>query len=182
MTDIVERLRAGPNGKHDPAIYGEMLAAAAEIERLRALQSMVIEVIDASDDLTAENARLRDMMRGHTATAWDLGKARAENERLRAALESLTEDPPATLDEPDADWEVIVKMRAIATAALDNQQERRNLAPGDLSVEALKNTKMDARHEPLNALVDQQPMGRAAPDELTAETERLGLYDPPKEG
>lgn len=38
--------------------------------------------------------------------------------RLRAALESLTEDPPATLDEPDPDWEVIIKMRNIAREAL----------------------------------------------------------------
>jgi hypothetical protein len=45
----------------------------------------------------------------------------AEIRRLRAALESLTKDPPATLDEPDADWEVIVKMRAIARAALNQQ-------------------------------------------------------------
>lgn len=37
---------------------------------------------------------------------------------LLAALESLTEDPPATLDEPDEDWEVIIKMRAIAREAI----------------------------------------------------------------
>jgi hypothetical protein len=44
---------------------------------------------------------------------------KAENERLRAVLESLTKDPPATLArEPDEDWEVIVKMRAIAHAAI----------------------------------------------------------------
>lgn len=48
----------------------------------------------------------------------DLKEAADEIERLRAALESLTEDPPSTLDEPDEDWEVIVKMRAIARAAL----------------------------------------------------------------
>lgn len=41
-----------------------------------------------------------------------------EIERLRAVLESLTEDPPATLDEPDPDWEVIIKMRDIAREAL----------------------------------------------------------------
>jgi hypothetical protein len=46
-------------------------------------------------------------------------KAADEIGRLRAALESLTADPPSTLDEPDEDWEVIVKMRAIARAALD---------------------------------------------------------------
>lgn len=45
-------------------------------------------------------------------------EAHAKAERLRAALESLTKDPPATLDEPDEDWEVIIKMRAIARSAL----------------------------------------------------------------
>jgi hypothetical protein len=45
----------------------------------------------------------------------------AEVNRLRIALESLTKDPPPTLDEPDEDWEVVVKMRAIAQAALDHQ-------------------------------------------------------------
>jgi hypothetical protein len=43
---------------------------------------------------------------------------RNEIRRLREALESLTEDPPATLDEPDPDWEVIIKMRNIAREAL----------------------------------------------------------------
>lgn len=39
--------------------------------------------------------------------------------RLRAVLESLTKDPPSTLArEPDEDWEVIVKMRKIASDAL----------------------------------------------------------------
>lgn len=45
-------------------------------------------------------------------------EAADEIERLRAALKSLTEDPPATLDEPDEDYEVIWKMRAIAREAL----------------------------------------------------------------
>ena len=43
----------------------------------------------------------------------------AEIERLRAALQSLTTDPPATLDEPDTDAEVIIKMRDIARRALE---------------------------------------------------------------
>jgi hypothetical protein len=38
--------------------------------------------------------------------------------RLRAALQSLTTDPPATLDEPDTDAEVVIKMREIVRAAL----------------------------------------------------------------
>jgi hypothetical protein len=47
-----------------------------------------------------------------------LREAADEIDRLREALESLTEDPPATLDEPDHDWEVIIKMRNIAREAL----------------------------------------------------------------
>jgi hypothetical protein len=57
---------------------------------------------------------------------WEMGRkqglreAAAEIERLRATLESLTKDPPASLArEPDEDWEVIIKMRAIARAALE---------------------------------------------------------------
>lgn len=49
----------------------------------------------------------------------DMEAAATEIDRLRAALESLTVDPPPTLDEPDEDWEVVVKMRAIAREALD---------------------------------------------------------------
>ena len=44
-----------------------------------------------------------------------------EIERLRAALLILTTELPEemhTLDEPDEDWRVIVKMRAIAREAL----------------------------------------------------------------
>jgi hypothetical protein len=133
----------------------DVMALLAEVKRLRAQQSMAIEVIDASDEMTAEN------------------------ERLRAALTEVR--CISTKWGNSIPWQDGERLAQIAGSAL-NQQERRNLAPGDLSVEALKNTKMDARHEPLNALVDQQPTGRAAPDELTAETERLGLYDPPKEG
>lgn len=62
---------------------------------------------------------LRSEMRGDRHA--DLGRRAADEiARLRAALESLTKDPPATLDEPAADWEVITKMRAIARAALSN--------------------------------------------------------------
>jgi hypothetical protein len=44
-------------------------------------------------------------------------------ERLRAALESLTKDPPSTLArEPDEDAEVIIKMRAIAREALTGRE------------------------------------------------------------
>ncbi len=57
--------------------------------------------------------------------SWETDAMRDEIERLRAALLSLTEDPPATLDEPDEDWEVIVKMRAIARAALDGRDPPR---------------------------------------------------------
>jgi hypothetical protein len=65
--------------------------------------------------------RLRE--RSHIPTCIEAADALdakdGEIERLRAVLESLTEDPPSTLDEPDEDWEVIIKMRAIARAALD---------------------------------------------------------------
>jgi len=37
---------------------------------------------------------------------------------LEKALEQILVDPPPTLDEPDADWEVIEKYRAIAREAL----------------------------------------------------------------
>lgn len=50
-----------------------------------------------------------------------LREAADENDRLRAALESLTKDPPPTLSrEPDTDCEVVLKMRAIARAALSH--------------------------------------------------------------
>jgi len=41
---------------------------------------------------------------------------------VRGVLEWLLEDPPATLDEPDTDAEVIVKMRAIVRAALSTSK------------------------------------------------------------
>jgi hypothetical protein len=39
-------------------------------------------------------------------------------DEMRKALEAMLVDPPATLDEPDTDAEVIIKMRAIARDAL----------------------------------------------------------------
>ena len=40
-------------------------------------------------------------------------------DRLRTALKSIAgPDPESTLDEPDLDCEVVVKLRAIASAAL----------------------------------------------------------------
>ena len=45
-------------------------------------------------------------------------RAFTQRDILMKALESLLVDPPATLDEPDTDCEVIVKMRAIARDAL----------------------------------------------------------------
>lgn len=49
-------------------------------------------------------------------------EAADEIERLRAVLQSLTHDPPASLArEPDTDAEVIIKMRAIARAALEQK-------------------------------------------------------------
>ena len=72
------------------------------------------------DRLRTENAHLRDLAIGANSA---LHRVVLDNERLRAVLESLTEDPPATLDEPDANWEVIVKMRAIAREALTGREE-----------------------------------------------------------
>lgn len=60
------------------------------------------------------------------STSDRVSEAADENDRLRAALESLTKDPPPTLSrEPDTDCEVVLKMRAIARAALShpNQME-----------------------------------------------------------
>ena len=48
--------------------------------------------------------------------------ARAAIDAVRDVLEWLLEDPPATLNEPDADAEVIIKMRAIVRAALSTSK------------------------------------------------------------
>ena len=47
-----------------------------------------------------------------------IAEQRAEIRRLRAALLSLLNDPPPTLDEPDTDGEVIMKLRRLIRAAL----------------------------------------------------------------
>lgn len=62
-----------------------------------------------------------DFMRQQTCVdpKW-LRDAADEIERLRAALGKIAKDPPATLDEPDLDWEVIQKIRAIARAAISS--------------------------------------------------------------
>jgi hypothetical protein len=93
--DIVERLRAAISETR-PLV---MCEAADEIERLRLVHE---------DYVIHANANVCSFDR--------------EIERLRAALESLLKDPPPTLDEPDTDAEVIVKMRAIAREALTNGQ------------------------------------------------------------
>ncbi len=78
---------------------------------------MAIEDIGKQD---AEITRLEEAKRHALALADAKGK---ENVRLRLALESLTKDPPTTLArEPDTDCEVVLKMRAIARAALDDVQ------------------------------------------------------------
>jgi len=71
--------------------------------------------------------RLRSYARnlGGRAEDYLTWQAAEEIERLRAALESLTKDPPATLArEPDTDDEVIIKMRAIAREALTGREGR----------------------------------------------------------
>ena len=62
-------------------------------------------------------------LRSYSSLATDgvplYNEAANEIERLRAALESLTKDPPSTLArEHDEDWEVVVKMKQIARDAL----------------------------------------------------------------
>lgn len=57
------------------------------------------------------------------ALAWDTLTADAkkrndEIKRLRGVLESLLHDPEPTLDEPDTDAEVVIKMRATIREAL----------------------------------------------------------------
>ena len=93
MTDIVERLRE--QASFDGVPNSLESEAADEIERLMA---------EHDDYVIRANANVCELNR--------------EIERLRAALQSLTKDPPATLDEPDTDDEVIIKMRAIARDAL----------------------------------------------------------------
>lgn len=83
--------------------------AKLEIERL---------VRDVEEARAAET-RMRGYRDGLAKIGAELGQ---ENERLRAVLEILAKDPPATLDEPDSDSDVIKKMRAIARAALDHEQ------------------------------------------------------------
>lgn len=47
-----------------------------------------------------------------------------ELDRFRAALKKIAgPDPESTLDEPDLDYEVVVKLRAIASAALSNEDQ-----------------------------------------------------------
>ncbi len=46
------------------------------------------------------------------------------NTKLVAALEAMLDDPCSTLDEPDTDFEVIMKMRKIAREALQQSTEK----------------------------------------------------------
>jgi hypothetical protein len=74
-----------------------------------------------ADDGAHENIPIGELV--HTQAA-EIDRLRALNAELVAALESLTKDPPRTLPrEPDEDWEVVVKMRAIARAALSKATE-----------------------------------------------------------
>lgn len=56
--------------------------------------------------------------KGHAELAGIIDCAANEIDRLRGVLESLTKDPPPTLDEPDTGAEVVIKMREIAREAL----------------------------------------------------------------
>jgi len=106
MTDIVERLREPGNFEEGPFLMAE---AADEIERLqRAHEQWRRDYREACAEI--ERLRLK---------VPDRDKLLAEIERLRAALQSLTKDPPPSLArEPDTDAEVIIKMREIARRAL----------------------------------------------------------------
>ena len=73
------------------------------------------------DDLAV---RLRHMPSSFLDALRTMDEAAARIEALEAALQKLTEDPPATLDEPDPDFVVINKMRKIARAALDKDDEK----------------------------------------------------------
>lgn len=98
--------------------------------------SVIMDIVQSHRtraELEAENGRLREQVRQQTKQLDDQGEQirherqvaaalQAEIARLRAALESLTKDPPATLDEPDTDAEVIIKMRAIARATLSEEE------------------------------------------------------------
>lgn len=103
MIDIITQLRSYQMASN---IRGETRTmcgrAANEIERLR------------------ERVAELQAQWGYTESIQTL-----EIERLRAVLESLTKDPPATLDEPDPDFAVIAKMRAIARAALAPEPAKR---------------------------------------------------------
>ena len=77
------------------------------------------DIVERLRDLASD---LMDWGAPYAAHAAQVREAADEIERLRAALENLTEDPPATLArEPDTDDEVIIKMRAIARAALEHR-------------------------------------------------------------
>jgi DNA repair exonuclease SbcCD ATPase subunit len=138
MTDIVERLRelieqtdAFANSRHHSFVTTQQMAresaaalkeAADEIERLHQDVSVVhADICAENDNLKAEIERLRGELHSVHAHMNHLRRVRGDEiERLRAALESLTKDPPSTLSsEPDTDAEVIIKMRAIARAALE---------------------------------------------------------------
>jgi hypothetical protein len=103
------------------------MARLAENERRSGLEGMM------SDDMVKE---LREFsVQGQDdypdwypeiceKAAAEIDRLRALNAELVAALESLTKEPPRTMPrEPDEDWEVVVKMRAIARAALSKATE-----------------------------------------------------------
>lgn len=76
------------------------------------------ELFDLCAEAADEIERLQAMQQGYRDQS---AHYMIENERLRAAMESLTQDPPATLSrEPDTDAEVIIKMRAIAREVLSS--------------------------------------------------------------
>jgi hypothetical protein len=105
MTDIVERLRSS---EPLPACPYDKLSP----HYLTAPADKPCAVCGGLNEPDAP-----DLCRG--ADTRIMGEAADTIDRLRAVLESLTKDPPPTLDEPDTDAEVIIKMRQIAREALD---------------------------------------------------------------
>jgi hypothetical protein len=70
-------------------------------------------------DLTKANQILQALIGNRDK---DVDSLRAQLASARKALEKMLVDPPSTLDEPDQDFEVIVKMREIAKAALTDEK------------------------------------------------------------
>lgn len=105
-SDLVSTLRGLNKG-----VVGRVGAdAAAEIESLRA-------------QLAAAEAKTTILLHSEVYHKDRADTAESRLKIAREALEAMLVDPPATLDEPDTDAEVTIKMREIASAALRSLTE-----------------------------------------------------------